>query len=400
MTSALDRVPGGILVLSADLRITAVNRSIAELAGRTEAELIGEPVDILLSGPSRILFQTHVYPALRADGRVEEVFLTLAPAGGTGPTPVLFNAVRRGPAGEAAVEGPLAVIAEMSRDAVFYDALIVRIRARSRWESHLLATTKELERQRAESRSLAEELSTANGELRQLATDEARTRAFRDAFIGIIGHELRTPITTIFGMAHVLRRRHRTMDPEVVEEHLRDIAEESDRLRRLTEDLLVLSRAEGGHLDIATEPIILPRLVERAVEEERARSPSHHIVVESIPRAPLVLAEETYVGQTIRNYLGNATKYSPAGTEIRVELRSEDGGMATRVIDDGPGLPPDPAKLFELFYRDLTIVGQKPGAGIGLFVCRELITAMGGRVWASAPESGHGSEFGFWLPQA
>jgi len=193
------------------------------------------------------------------------------------------------------------------------------------------------------------------------------------------------------------------MAPETMDSHLNDIVEESDRLRRLTEDLLVLNRAEGGGLVLAAEPVVLSRLIERAVEGERTRSPEHRIVVDAPPGLPLTLGEDVHIEQVLRNYLGNATKYSPAGTSVSVSGRAEDGGVAIRVIDEGPGLrDEEPERLFQLFYRSPSAIGQKQGAGIGLFVCRELIHAMGGRVWAAPAASGlgDGAEFGFWLPAA
>jgi K+-sensing histidine kinase KdpD len=382
MSSPLDAVPGGVLVLSNDMRITAANRTMGALASRDPSELIGHSLDILLSGPSRILFQTHVYPALTADGRVEEVFLTLAqPTGET--LPVLLNAVRSSDGTEPT-----------------YDALIVRIRARSQWERDLLAATRAIERERAASQRLAEELATAAEDLAARSAEEQRNREFRDAFIGVLSHELRTPITTIYGMSHLLQQRHATMEPDAVGHHLADIVAESDRLRRLTEDLLVLSRAEGGELHVAANPIVIGPPVRRAADGERARAAAHRFDVEIAPRLPLVVGEELYVEQVVRNFLTNATKYSPPDTTIRIAAVAEDEGVVVRVLDEGPGLggqPPE--KLFDLFYRAPEAIRETAGAGIGLFVCRELVHAMGGRVWAATAPQG-GAEFGFWLPAA
>jgi signal transduction histidine kinase len=391
VTAPLDTVPGGVVGLSGNLRIVSANAAVAELVGRPVGELIGEPFDVLLSGASRILVQTHVYPALQAHGRVEEVFLTLAtpPAGGDAtaspgePTPVLLNAVRR------ADPGPVA-----------YDALLVRINARARWEMDLLAATRGLEAERSASEQLARDLGQAASDLAARHAEELRNREFRDAFVGVISHELRTPITTIYGMSQVLRDRHRTMDPDTIHQHLADIEAESDRLRRLTEDLLVLSRAETK-LEVAADPIMIGHVVRAAVESEAARATSHTLEVESAGELPIVLGEDIYIGQVVRNLVGNAVKYSPPGTTVRVAVTGEDGGTAVRVIDEGPGLPKDdPDVLFRLFYRAPEAIGKTAGAGIGLFVCRELIGAMGGRIWARTRPDGAGSEFGFWLPEA
>ena len=384
MTTALDTVPGGVISLSGDLRIVAANEPMALLVGRPVEEFVGRLFDTLLTAPSRILFQTHVYPALEADGRVEEVFLTLASA--TGETvPVLFNATR-----SSRAIGPT------------YDALVVRIRARSLWEADLLAATRNLERERTASQRLAAELAASAEDLAARYAEEQRAREFRDAFVGVISHELRTPITTIYGMSHVLAERHGSMDPEVIGGHLRDIEGEADRLRRLTEDLLVLSRAEGGRLVIASDPVALVHVVNAAVESERMRSTAHEFVVIAAPGLPVVRGEDVYVEQVVRNYLSNAAKYSPPDTTVRVDLAAEGDGASVRVSDAGPGLGQDaPERLFDLFYRAPEMIGRTPGAGIGLFVCRELVRAMGGRVWAgAATSSGGGAEFGFWLPAA
>ncbi|MBA3235082.1 MAG: PAS domain-containing protein [Chloroflexi bacterium] len=383
MTSALDGVPAGVISLSADLRIRSANRGMGELVSRPADALVGEPLDGLLSAPSRILFQTHVYPALKADGRVEEVFLTLAAPDGP-PIPVLLNAGRID-----------------DQEEITYEGLIVRIRARARWETDLLAATRALEEERTASRRLADELSTVAADLTARHADEQRNREFRDAFIGVISHELRTPITTIYGMSHVLRQRLATMDPHVVADHLWDIEAEADRLRRLTEDLLVLSRAESRRLVIGADPIIIARLVRSAVDGERLRSPSHTFTVEVSSQLPLVLGEDVYIEQVVRNFLNNAAKYSPRGTTIRVTVGAEARGAAVRVTDEGPGLKEqDPDQLFELFYRAPDAIHSASGAGIGLFVCRELIRAMDGRVWAAPAPAGGGAEFGFWLPTA
>ena len=227
---------------------------------------------------------------------------------------------------------------------------------------------------------------------------EERASLMRDAFTGVISHELRTPITTIFGMSHVLRQRHRTMDPETLAQAIADIEGEADRLRRLAEDLLILSRAEGGRLELARDPLVLAHIARRAIDSEAGRRPTHRFEASLPPGLPLVRGEELYVGQVIQNLLSNAAKYSPAGSTVEVLMASEDDGASLRVQDRGPGLPDGPSDhLFELFYRAPEATRHAPGAGIGLFVCRQLVDGMGGRIWAGDREGG-GAEFGFWLP--
>jgi PAS domain S-box-containing protein len=374
-----------VVVLDDELHIVEANAHLAELLGLDQRELVGRPFESLLSVPARLLFQTHVFPALLAEGRVEEVLLTLAGRDGEA-VPILLNA-ERNPA--------------TSDDG--FVVLAVRIRARSRWEQDLLAATRALEAERAESRKLADELARAARDLESRHADDARSREFRDAFVGVVSHELRTPITTIYGMSHLLRQRHLKMQPADLQSGLEDIETEADRLRRLTEDLLVLSRAEGGRLEVADDPLIVGHVVRAAVQGERERSDGHVFELSVASGLPLVLGDSTYVEQVLRNYLSNAVKYSPAGSTVRTSARELDGGVSVTVTDEGAGLgdePPD--ELWTLFYRTKDAIQQAGGAGIGLFVSKALIEAMGGRVWAGAavePPTG-GAEFGFWLPAA
>ena len=381
----MDAVPGGVLLLGSQLRIIAANRAIGTVLDTAQGDLVGRPFEELLSMPGRILFQTHVYPALLAQGYVDEVFLTLASGSGDA-IPILLNARRAEEPGDVA-----------------YVVLVVRIRARAQWEQELLAATRALEREEAASRRLASELSAVARDLQARHEEEQRSREFRDAFVGVVSHELRTPITTIYGMSNLLRNRHQTMEPAAVAARLEDIETEADRLHRLTEDLLVLSRAEGGRLVVAEDPLVIGRILEAAVRGERKRSPDHAIELAIDPHLPLVLGEGTYVEQVARNFLGNAVKYSPAGSTVRVATATRDGGVDVRVTDEGQGFgDDDPDRLWELFYRAKWAVQKASGAGIGLFVSRALIEAMGGRVWARAasdPPTG-GAEFGFWLPGA
>lgn len=380
MTSAHDAVPAGVLRLSETMRILGANRTMAELVGRPPDELVGQSIDVVLSGPSRILFQTHVFPALKSKGRVEEMFLTLATE--PEPLPVLFNAAL-----------------DREADPPGYDVIMVRVRARIRWEQDLLAATRALERERTASRELADQLAASARELEARYAEAERIREFREAFIGVVSHELRTPITTIYGMSSTLRGGHAKLPASVVKDRLADIESEADRLRRLTEDLLVLSRAEGGHLIVGEEPVSVARVVRASVDGEQARAPDHRLVAEVAADLPLVRGEHLYVEQVVRNLLGNAIKYSPAGTTITTLAAPMGDGAEVRILDEGPGLggqPPD--RLFELFFRSPDAVRRTGGAGIGLFVCRQLVTAMGGRIWAADRTTGVGAEFGFWLP--
>ncbi|HEX7346926.1 MAG TPA: ATP-binding protein, partial [Candidatus Limnocylindrales bacterium] len=172
---------------------------------------------------------------------------------------------------------------------------------------------------------------------------------------------------------------------------------EAERLHRLVEDLLVLSRVERGRLEIEAEPIEPRRLLERIVAHEGDELPSITVETDLEPDLPIVAGESTYVEQIVRNLLNNAAKYSPIGSRVVVSARRVDGAIEVRVTDDGPGIPAASIdRIFELFYRDPTSSRLVAGSGIGLFVCASLAEAMGGRIWARRPDGG-GTEVGFTL---
>jgi PAS domain S-box-containing protein len=231
----------------------------------------------------------------------------------------------------------------------------------------------------------------------QLLIDERRAGEFREAFIDVISHELRTPITTILGLTQILARPGWADDPASRGPLLEDVRAESERLHRLVEDLLVLSRAERGRLVVDAEPLQPRRLIERIVAHEAPELPSLHIETRLGPDLPVVAGEGTYVEQIVRNLLGNAAKYTPVGAHVVIEAHRNGGVVEIRVTDDGPGIPEASLRrVFDLFYRDPDSARAVAGSGIGLFVCRSLVEAMGGRMWAVRRREG-GSEFGFTL---
>jgi signal transduction histidine kinase len=227
--------------------------------------------------------------------------------------------------------------------------------------------------------------------------DERRSQELGRAFIGVVSHELRTPITTIYGGAKLLSRLG-PGDPSVIS-LAQDVEADAERLYRLTEDLLVMTRLERGDLRIADEPVLVSRMLERIAASEQRRWPEVRFDVDVTPGLGPAAGEDNYVEQIVRNLLGNAAKYSPAGTVVELQARAEDAEIAVRVLDRGPGIRhEEPERLFSLFYRSPSTAQQASGAGIGLFVCHQLVQAMGGRLWARQRDGG-GAEFGFALRQ-
>ena len=222
----------------------------------------------------------------------------------------------------------------------------------------------------------------------------------RDAFIGVLSHELRTPITSIFGGSKVLLREGTELTPEIQRTILEDLAGESERLNRMVENLLVLARVERGVTFSGQEPVLLQRLLPKIVAEEARQWPSLRLDLRIPDDIPTVAGDESFIDQVLRNFVSNAGKYGPpAGTvTVAVGISGQDGQVEVAVLDEGDGIDEAEAtQLFELFFRSSSVASKTAGSGIGLFVSRHLVEGMGGRVWAKA-RPGKGSEFGFSLP--
>lgn len=228
-------------------------------------------------------------------------------------------------------------------------------------------------------------------------TRARQSQGLREAFMGLLSHELRTPVTSIYVAADLLRGR---LDGAAENGALvDDISEEAERLLRLVDDLLVLAHFDEG-IELVQEPSLLQRVVPVVVERERRRWPGIEIELQVGGDLPVVTGVETSVQQVVRNLLSNAAKYG-LGAPIVVELRrsQDEPGAIVSVLDRGPGVAPaEGDALFRPFFRSARTARASSGAGIGLFVCRRLVEAMGGRMWAR-PRPGGGSEFGFWLPE-
>jgi signal transduction histidine kinase len=224
---------------------------------------------------------------------------------------------------------------------------------------------------------------------------EREAQDLNRAFIGIVSHELRTPITTIYGGAKMLARASPSSADRI--SIAGDVEAEAERLYHLTEDLLVLTRLERRDMVVSAEPVLLERVLERVVDSERGRWGSTPISLVVSPSLGVVVGEDIYVEQVIRNLLTNAAKFSPPEAGVEVIADGDEREVRVRVLDRGPGIRGEERDhVFGLFYRSPSTAQQASGAGIGLFVCDRLMTAMGGRIWGQ-PRDGGGSEFGFAL---
>lgn len=225
----------------------------------------------------------------------------------------------------------------------------------------------------------------------------AAIAATKEEMLGLVSHELRTPLTTLRGNASALRRYGKRIDSQEREAALTDIEHDAEHLAEIVDNMLALAR-----LDAAMKPELEPSLLRRTLEPVIAdfgRYTGRAVELKLPKELAPVLANEEYLHQVLINLLTNAVKYGGDAGPIEVELVCEDGNAVVTVTDRGPGMTPETiAQLWEPFFRAKDQAG-KPGIGLGLPVCKRLIEAQGGRIWAKS-RLGDGSVFGFELPLA
>jgi PAS domain S-box-containing protein len=234
--------------------------------------------------------------------------------------------------------------------------------------------------------------------LRDVA-ERKKLERLKDEFIGLVSHELRSPLTVIMGAINTALVEGARLSPRETRQLLQDAALEAESLSNLVWNLLELSRAQAERLVLHTETVSVRRVIENAVKRVERQGSAHRFLVAAPERLPRVDADELRLERILCNLLDNAMKYSPQGGEIRVFAEPSNDCLLIGVNDQGLGMSPDDqVRLFGPFQRleDSRLNGIR-GAGLGLLVCRRLVEAHGGRIWVES-ERGRGSTFYFTLP--
>lgn len=233
--------------------------------------------------------------------------------------------------------------------------------------------------------------------------DVTRSREFeelRNTFVSVVSHELQTPIAIIKGYASTLAREDAHWDAEPLRARLKAIEEESDRLSHLVANLLYASRISAGGLKMERVELDLAEVTRSVARRFSARSPERDVSVRFPSGLPLVLADRERIEEVILNLLDNAAKYSARGQPIRVRGSVTENDVVVGVTDAGQGIPlREQERIFERFQRvDNSTARRTQGAGLGLYICKAIVEAHGGRIWVQS-ELGHGSTFSFSLPR-
>jgi PAS domain S-box-containing protein len=220
-------------------------------------------------------------------------------------------------------------------------------------------------------------------------------------FVSTVSHELRTPLTSIYGFAETLLRRDVTFGDEERLTFLRYIASESQRLTAIVDALLNVARLDTGDLQVSISSTDVRNVVGQVVQTVQEAGANSHSFVVDLPDEPLAAnADPDKLRQVFSILLENALKYSPAGGTVTVGAERKRDTVEVSVADEGLGIPQaDQDQIFRKFYRGAGAESRvgAGGTGLGLFIARGLVTAMGGRIWVESRE-GEGSTFAFELP--
>ncbi|HEY2355744.1 MAG TPA: ATP-binding protein [Gaiellaceae bacterium] len=233
-------------------------------------------------------------------------------------------------------------------------------------------------------------------------TDERALERARSDFVATASHELRTPLAAVYGSARTLRRADIDLPPEQRDRFLEIIESETERLTAIVGQILLAGQLEEGRVDLDTAATDLRGLAESVLDSTRVRAPAEvELKLDPGDDSTVALADEDKLRQVLVNLLDNAVKYSPDGGEVAVELGSAPGLVTLTVRDSGLGIPPgEQDRIFEKFYRlDPALTRGVGGSGLGLYISRELVSRMGGRMSVRS-RPGEGAAFTVELPAA
>jgi len=230
----------------------------------------------------------------------------------------------------------------------------------------------------------------------QKAHVRVETERMRNAILSSVSHDLRTPLATITGAASSLVGEQGELDPAGRRELSRSIYREADRLDRLLKNLLDMMRIEAGAVQLSKDWHPMDEVVGAALARLEGRLREHTVNAAFPADLPLVFVDGVLLEQVVINLVENAMKYAPSGSAIDLSASVSDRDMIVEVADRGPGIPfGEEARIFDKFYRAKP--AREGGTGLGLTICRGVVEAHGGRIWAEN-RSGGGALFRFSIP--
>src|SRR6266545_4566043 len=341
LAEIVDHTSDGVFVISHDGRILSWNPAMERITGFTHAEVEGRVYEEVLGGPSP------------GRGNLVASFARIEP-------------------GEAS------------------DSLFVTKEGERRWIRHTGTPIRDREGARKACVVVAHDVTT-----------EVQTEQMKKDFVAMVSHELRSPLTPLKGFLASLLQGTAEDSPEARREYYRIMLRQADKLERLITDLLDVSQIDSGALLVDPSPIELTRLVAEQIAEIAAQHPRRSITFTQPDTPILVNADGFRIQQVLANLVSNAAKYSPPDASVEVSAYSVGGEGVVSVRDRGTGiLLSDQNRVFDRFFRVENGSDRRTGGtGLGLYIARQLVEAMSGRLWLVS-KPGEGSTFSFSVPRA
>jgi signal transduction histidine kinase len=247
---------------------------------------------------------------------------------------------------------------------------------------------------------LALENTRLVGELQESLAQMTELNRMKDDFVAVVSHELRTPLTSVQGYIKTLLQLSPELEPSQQRSFLEAADRQSERLRRLIEQLLVVSRLESHVEPLVWRSVSLARVTAQVVDELRSRAHGHTFDVRFPAELSDVETDESKLYQILSNLVENALKYSPSDTRVTIRGEPSVHGVVITVEDEGGGIPADEQeRVFERFYQvDSSHTRRQGGTGLGLYICKMMSDAIGARIWLARSDAG-GSEFCLFVPE-
>ena len=370
--------------------VTTWNRGAEMMFGYAAEEILGEHFKLIV--PSEIEARGELEwlsEQMRETGFVRNYETERVAKNGRRVTVDLTRTAVRNEAGE--VVGSSAILRDItervrSEHAIQQLNLELETKVAER-TSQLAAATEELRRRNAE-------LVRANEELQEL--DELKSD-----FVSMVSHELRAPLTNINGSIELLLDGDSGCMQQEHREMLQIVSEQSQRLTRLVQGILNVSRIEAGQLVLQPQVFNIISLIEKVIGVWESRGVSNRFERPRGMNLPSVWADRDRTEEILFNLVDNAIKYSPDAATIHVDADANGQQVIVSVSDQGIGIPEEElAKIFDKFHRvDRRDASETYGHGLGLYICRRLVQAQGGQIWVDSV-LGEGSTFRFSLPMA
>jgi signal transduction histidine kinase len=255
-------------------------------------------------------------------------------------------------------------------------------------------------KQRMALRALARQV-VAQLELKRALTRQRQLDQLKSDFVGMIAHDLRSPISVIAGFAELLSSSSQPLEESDRNKYLGLIASNVHNLSRLVDDVLEVAEIDSAEFQVELQPFDLGRLVQKTVIELGAAHGQERLILDLPPELPFALGDEGRCRQVLANLLTNALKFSPPEAAVTTTVSLEGTALAVAVSDQGVGIPADDLpKLFERFSRlSQPALGRTKGTGLGLYICKQLVEAQGGRISVGSTP-GRGSTFSYTVPRA